>query len=274
VASDLLIIQTNMSIFQAFILGIIQGLTEFLPVSSSGHIELGKAILDIHLNEGLLFSLVLHAATALSTLVVFYKDIADLLKDIFKFEWNESTQYACKILLSMIPVGILGVVFKDEVEAIFSDNVLLVSIMLLITATLLAFTYFYAPQEGTEVSFRQAVIVGVAQAIAVAPGISRSGATIATSLLIGVDKSKAARFSFLMVLPPIIGANLLEVKDIIENPAELQVPTTALIVGFVTAFVVGWLACKLMIDIVKKGKLIWFAIYCAVVGSVGILYSL
>ncbi|MCS7004066.1 MAG: undecaprenyl-diphosphate phosphatase [Cytophagales bacterium] len=262
-----------MNVWEAILLGILQGLTEFLPVSSSGHIELGKAILGIHLEEGLLFSIVLHAATALSTCVVFYKDIFQIVRELLKFEWNDSAHYATKIIISMIPVGILGIFFKDEIESIFTNNVLLVSIMLWVTAILLAFSYWYASPQGTEVSFWQAFVIGVAQAIAVAPGISRSGATIATSLLIGVEKSKAARFSFLMVLPPILGANILEINDIIKNPSNLNVSEETLIAGFLAAFIVGWLACKFMIEIVKRGKLIWFAIYCGLVGSIGILFS-
>lgn len=263
-----------MNIIEAIILGIVQGLTEFLPVSSSGHIELGTVLLGVQSKENLLFSVVVHSATALSTIVVFRKDIADLFKGLFRFEWNESVEYIAKLLLSMIPVGLIGVFYKDQIEAFFGGDVLLVGFMLLLTATLLAMTY-YSRKQGGKVTYFKAIIIGMAQAIAILPGVSRSGATIATSLLIGVEKEKAARFSFLMVLIPIMGASLLEVKDYLEAP-ELAggISGMALLLGFLAAFISGLLACQWMISIVKKGKLIYFAIYCLIVGIIAILTAL
>lgn len=264
-----------MSLLDAIILGIIQGLTEFLPVSSSGHLEIGKALLNIHIKENLLFSIVLHAATALSTIIVFRKDILEILKGLFAFKWNEETQFSAKIILSMIPVGVIGVLFKDNIEVLFEGQVLLVGAMLLLTGALLLTTNYIKKEDGTKVSFFHSVIIGLAQAVAIIPGISRSGATIATSLLLGVDKAKAARFSFLMVLPPIMGANLLEVKKYLEMPeATVDISLTIMIAGFITAFVVGIIACNWMIGIVKKGKLTYFAAYCFIVGILSIGASL
>ncbi|MBU2915738.1 MULTISPECIES: undecaprenyl-diphosphate phosphatase [Reichenbachiella] len=255
-----------MSVIEALILGIIQGLTEFLPVSSSGHLELGSYFLGVQSEDNLLFSILVHGATALSTIVVFRKDILEIIQGLFKFQWNDETSFAAKILLSMIPVGLVGVLFEDQIEALFGGKILLVGAMLLVTAALLAFTYFSQKHEGS-VTFKSALIIGLAQAIAILPGVSRSGSTISTALLLGVNKEKAARFSFLMVLPPIIGAMLLKTKDLIEAP-ELAtgLPVTSLVVGFIAAFVAGLLACNWMISIVKKGKLIYFAVYCGVVG--------
>jgi len=262
-----------MSIFEAIILGIVQGLTEFLPVSSSGHIELGTAILNIQSKDNLLFSVVVHCATALSTIVVFRKDIIQIITGVFKLE-KEEINFVGKILLSMVPVGLIGVFFKDEVESFFGGNVMLVGFMLLITALLLAMTY-YARKQGGPVTYGKAIIIGIAQALAIMPGISRSGATIATGLLVGVEKEKAARFSFLMVLIPILGASLLEVKDFIEAPeAHAGLSTPALILGFLAAFISGLLACQWMISIVKRGKLIYFAIYCFIIGTIAIITAL
>lgn len=263
-----------MTIIEAIILGIVQGLTEFLPVSSSGHIELGTVLLGVQSKDNLLFSVVVHSATALSTIVVFRQDIADLFRGLFQFQWNESVQYIAKLLVSMIPVGLIGVFYKDQIEAFFGGDVLLVGFMLLLTATLLAMTY-YSRKEGGKVTYFKAIIIGMAQAIAILPGISRSGATIATALLIGVEKEKAARFSFLMVLIPIMGASLLEVKDFVEAPDQVSsISGLALLLGFIAAFVAGLLACKWMISIVKKGKLIYFAIYCFIVGVIAIITAL
>jgi len=263
-----------MSIIEAIILGIVQGLTEFLPVSSSGHIELGTVLLGVQSKDNLLFSVVVHSATALSTIVVFRKDIAQLFMGLFKFKWNDEVIYISKLLLSMVPVGLIGVFYKDQIEAFFGGDVLLVGFMLLLTATLLAMTY-YAKRQGGKVTYPKAFIIGMAQAIAILPGISRSGATIATSLLIGVEKERAARFSFLMVLLPIIGASLLEVKDFIEQPSlGSGISGMALFLGFIAAFTSGLLACQWMISIVKKGKLIYFSIYCFIVGIIAIITAL
>ncbi|GAB4332299.1 MAG: undecaprenyl-diphosphate phosphatase [Flammeovirgaceae bacterium] len=264
----------------AFLLGLIQGLTEFLPVSSSGHIELGKAILGYQMEEDLLFSVVLHVATALSTLIVFRTYIIDLLKDIFKFQWNEATQFAVKIIISMIPVGIVGVFFKDDIEQLFEGRVMFVGFMLLITGCLLLLTNFLEKRMkeqhvSGEVDYLRAFLIGISQAIAVTPGISRSGATIASGLLLGVEREKAARFSFLMVIPPILGACLLEIKDFVETPAMSgSINFGAMGIGFITAFLVGLIACRWMVELVKKGKLIYFAVYCLVVGSLSILLIL
>lgn len=257
---------------EAIILGIIQGLTEFLPVSSSGHLELGKAILGVEAKESLNFSIVVHGATVLSTIVVFRKEIWELIVGLFKFKWNNETDYIAKIAVSMIPVLIVGVFFKDQVESLFDGNIMFVGIMLIITATLLAFTY-YAKQRSKDISYKDAFIIGIAQALAVLPGLSRSGSTISTGLLLGNNKEKTAKFSFLMVLVPIIGANLL---DILKGTmtSDTAVATPELIIGFIAAFISGLLACSWMINIVKKGKLIYFAIYCLIVGLVAVSYSL
>lgn len=257
---------------EAIILGIIQGLTEFLPVSSSGHLELGKAILGVEAKESLNFSIVVHGATVLSTIVVFRKEIWELIVGLFKFKWNNETDYIAKIAVSMIPVLIVGVFFKDQVESLFDGNIMFVGIMLIITATLLAFTY-YAKQRSKDISYKDAFIIGIAQALAVLPGLSRSGSTISTGLLLGNNKEKTAKFSFLMVLVPIIGANLLDIlKGTMTSDTAVAAPE--LIIGFIAAFISGLLACSWMINIVKKGKLIYFAIYCLIVGLVAVSYSL
>ncbi|MGB0523398.1 MAG: undecaprenyl-diphosphate phosphatase [Flammeovirgaceae bacterium] len=266
-----------MSIIEAIILGIIQGLTEFLPVSSSGHIELGKVILDIHPKDPLLFSIVVHAATALSTIIIFWKDIWQIIKELLQFKWNTATQYTAKIALSMIPVGVVGVLWEDEIEALFDGKVLLVGAMLIITGLLLYFSTRAKETDG-EVSFFKAIVIGLAQAVAILPGISRSGATISTSLLLGVSREEAARFSFLMVLPPILGATLLKVKKYLEVSGEAtsavteQMNALTLGIGFLAAFLTGLLACTLMIRIVKQGRLIYFSIYCWIVGGIAVLY--
>lgn len=264
-----------MEILDAIILGIIQGLTEFLPVSSSGHIALAEAMLSdgkqLSADDNLLLTAILHSATALSTIVIFRKDIFQILRDLVKFEWNESTQFAGKIILSMIPVGIIGVFFKDEIEVFFQGNILLVGVMLLLTGFLLLFTHYVEPVKGEKVSFFRAFIIGLAQAIAIMPGISRSGATIATALLLKTDKVHAARFSFLMVLPPIFGATLLEIKDYMEvSVVQEGISIVALSAGFFAAFLTGLLACRWMIELVKKGKLFYFSLYCFAVGMIAI----
>ncbi len=259
-----------MTIIEAIILGIVQGLTEFLPVSSSGHIELGTVLLGAESADNLLFSVIVHCATALSTIVVFRKDIAEIIIGLFQFQWNTSTAYVAKIIVSMIPVGLIGIFLKDYVEGFFGGQVLLVGFMLLITGTLLAMTY-YARKQAGPVTFGKALIIGMAQAVAILPGISRSGATIATALLIGVEKERAARFSFLMVLAPILGASLLELKDYFEAPAAGgNISGGVLLIGFIAAFLSGLLACQWMISLVKKGKLIYFAVYCFIVGFIAI----
>ena len=262
-----------MNNFNALLLGIIQGLTEFLPVSSSGHLELGKAILgDTSVpEESLMFTVVVHFATALSTIVVFRKDIIELLKGLFSFSWNEETRFSTKIIVSMIPAVIVGLFFEEQLEALFGGNILLVGCMLIVTAVLL---YFADKAKDTQkkVSFSNAFIIGLSQAVAMLPGISRSGATISTSVLLGNDKGKAARFSFLMVIPLILGKIAKDILggDLTTSSGNVSV----LIIGFLGAFIAGLIACTWMIKLVKKSKLSWFAIYCLIVGFIAIGYSL
>lgn len=259
-----------MSWVEALILGIIQGLTEFLPVSSSGHLEIGSVVLDVQSSDNLLFAVIVHLATALATMVVFKEDILKIIVDLLKFEWNESTQFVVKILASMVPVFIVAIFMKDQIEELFTGNMLLVGSMLLITGLLLLFAHY--KKSGTDsVGYVGAVLIGLAQAFAVLPGISRSGATISTALLLGVERAKAARFSFLMVLIPILGASLLELLEFADNPSAHSIELFSLIVGFIAAFIAGFVACKWMIAIVKRGKLTYFAIYCFVIGLIAII---
>jgi undecaprenyl-diphosphatase len=263
-----------MSAFEALILGILQGLTEFLPVSSSGHLELGTYLLGIKNSNNLLFAIIVHGATALSTLVVFRKDIYEIIKGLLKFEWNESTKFSLKIILSMIPVGIIGILFEEKIEALFTGNILFVASMLAVTGLLLLLTHFSKPQTG-EVTIFKSIMIGIAQAMAILPGISRSGATISTALLLGIDRTKAAKFSFLMVLPPILGATLLKFLDFLESPEIADgISTLSLSVGFIAAFISGLLACTWMIKIVQKGKLIHFAYYCFIISGFVLIYTL
>jgi undecaprenyl-diphosphatase len=256
----------------AIILGIIQGLTEFLPVSSSGHLELGKAILGDNSvpEESLLFTVVLHFATALSTIVVFRKDVWEILSGLFQFKWNEETRFSLKIIISMLPATFIGLFFEEQLEAFFGGDIRFVGFMLLITAVLLYFAD-RAKDTDRKVTYKNAFIVGIAQAIAMLPGISRSGATISTSVLLGVDKTKAARFSFLMVVPLIIGKMG---KDIMSGELSFESENTfAMAVGFIAAFFAGMAACTWMIQLVRKSKLTYFAIYCLLVGLIAIGYS-
>ncbi len=262
-----------MEIIDAIILGIVQGLTEFLPVSSSGHLELGKAILGDNSvpEESLLFTVVLHFATALSTIVVFRKDIVTILKGFFSFKWNEDTQFISKIIVSMIPAIIIGLFFEEQLEQLFGGNIMLVGFMLIITGILL-FLADKAKQTNKKVSFKNAFIIGVSQAVAMIPGISRSGATISTSVLLGNDKTKAARFSFLMVVPLIFGKMA---KDLFSRDLTFDSENfVALSIGFVAAFIAGLFACTWMIALVKKSKLAYFAVYCAIVGLIAIAFSI
>jgi len=262
-----------MSVVEAIILGIIQGLTEFLPVSSSGHLELAKVILGDNSvpEESMLMTVVLHGATALSTIIVFRKDIVDLVKGLFRFKNNEEFKFSLNIVLSMIPAAAVGVLLDEEIEAFFGGKVLLVGSMLLITAALLIFAD-KAKNTDKKVGIKEAIIVGISQAIAILPGISRSGATISTSVLLGIDREKAARFSFLMVVPLILGKMA---KDILDGAFDsIDGSLLNYGIGFVAAFVTGILACTWMIKLVKKSKLSYFAYYCLVVGLVAIVYSL
>ncbi|MFA9390575.1 MAG: undecaprenyl-diphosphate phosphatase [Prolixibacteraceae bacterium] len=257
-----------MEILQAIILGLIQGLTEFLPVSSSGHLEIGHVLFGIEGESSLLFDVILHGATVLSTLVVFRKDIIELFKGLFEFKWNEPTKYVSKLLLSALPVGIAGVLFKDQIESLFLGNLLWVGSALLLTAALLAFANFARAGE-RKIGYIDAIMIGVAQMLAVVPGISRSGSTIATGMILGNSKTDLAKFSFLMVILPILGANFLTLASG-DLSAKTDVSVVPMVAGFIAAFVSGLLACKWMVNIVRKGKLIYFAIYCAIVGSIAI----
>src|SRR5574344_2766840 len=257
--------------FEAIILGIIQGLAEFLPISSSGHLIIGKELLGIENSENVVFETVVHAATVLSTITILWKEISNLFLKSIKFQWNDETQYLCKIAISMIPVLIVGLFFKDTVEALFGEGVILVGIMLLVTALLLALTKFVKFKERKDVGFVSALIIGLAQAVAVLPGLSRSGTTIATGLLLGNKKESIAQFSFLMVIVPVLGEALLNVKDVLDQGFAVAmngISFSAILIGFLAAFITGCLACRWMINIVKKGKLIWFAVYCVVIGVI------
>ena len=261
--------------FEALILGVLQGLTEYLPVSSSGHLAIGSALFGIQGEDNLTFTIAVHVATVLSTLVILWKEIGWIFRGLFKFEMNAETKYVINILVSMIPIGIVGVFFKDYVEEIFGSGLLIVGCMLLLTALLLAFSYYAKPRLKENISMKDAFIIGLAQACAVMPGLSRSGTTIATGLLLGDNKAKLAQFSFLMVIPPILGEALLDGMKMMKGEAVAgDIPTLSLVVGFLAAFVSGCVACKWMINIVKKGKLIYFAIYCAIAGAVTIACTL
>ncbi len=261
--------------FEALVLGLLQGLTEYLPVSSSGHLAIGSALFGIEGEENLAFTIVVHVATVFSTLVILWKEIDWIFKGLFKFRMNDETRYVINIVISMIPIGIVGVFFKDQVEAIFGSGLLVVGCCLLLTAALLTFSYYYKPRQKAEISKKDAFIIGLAQACAVLPGLSRSGSTIATGLLLGDDKAKLAQFSFLMVIPPILGEALLDGMKLMKGEAIAgDIPTLSLVIGFVAAFVSGCLACKWMINIVKKGKLVYFGIYCAIAGAVTLVLNL
>ncbi len=259
---------------QALVLGLLQGLTEYLPVSSSGHLTIGSYLFGLNGEDNLAFTVVVHVATVLSTLVVLWKEIDWILKGLFKFKMNDETKYFINILISMIPVGIVGVFFKEQVEEVFGSGLLIVGCMLLVTAALLVFSYYARPRQRENISPLHAFIIGLAQAVAVLPGLSRSGSTIATGLLLGNKKEKLAQFSFLMVIPPILGESLLDVvKGLKGEEAFGGIDALPLIVGFVAAFVSGCVACKWMINIVKKGKLVWFGVYCAIAGAATIVFS-
>ena len=265
-----------MNWFEALLLGLLQGLTEYLPISSSGHLAIGSALFGIEGEENMAFTVLVHVATVCSTLVILWKEIVWIFRDLFKFKMNAGTKYAINILVSMIPIGIVGVFFKDKVEAIFGSGLVVVGCCLLVTAALLAFSYYAKPRQKEHISLKDAFIIGLGQALAVLPGLSRSGTTIATGLLLGNKKEKLAQFSFLMVIPPILGEALLGCVDMIsEGTAAVMgnISATALIVGFLSAFVAGCAACKWMINIVRKGKLIYFAVYCAIAGVLTLILS-
>ena len=268
-----------MSWWEALLLGILQGLTEYLPVSSSGHLTILQDIMGLHISSAaeLEFDVIVHVATVLSTIVILWKEIAGLFKGTFTtLQWNEEKNYVAKILVSMIPVFVVGMFFKDYVEEIFGSGLLIVGICLLITALLLTFSYLAKPRQREDISYGHAFIIGIAQAVAVLPGLSRSGSTIATGLMLGDKKEKLAQFSFLMVIIPILGEAFLDIIKFIKDPSLIQdgLGIIAVIIGFLAAFISGCFACKFMINLVKKGKLIWFAVYCAVVGAAVLIYSL
>ena len=259
-----------METLEAIILGAVQGLTEFLPVSSSGHLQLAKELLGVEIEENLTFDVTLHAATVLSTIVVLWSEIWRLVRGVFSRGMNPQKSYFLKLVISMIPIGIVGFLLRDKIDALLGSEYIMVVVgcMLLFTATLLTFAYYARPRQRDTISYRDAFIIGVGQAVAAMPGLSRSGTTIATGLLLGNEKSAVATFSFLMVLAPILGQTILDVAD--GGMAVSDIGMMPLVAGFITAFIVGCLACKFMIGIVKRGKLIWFALYCAIVGVVAI----
>ncbi|MDR1896458.1 MAG: undecaprenyl-diphosphate phosphatase [Prevotellaceae bacterium] len=261
-----------MNWIEAFILGIVQGLTEFLPVSSSGHLLLSKEILGIENAGNATFEVLVHAATVMSTLTVFRNDILKLFAGLFKFKYNQETEYVFKIVVSMIPVMIVGLLFKEQVESLFGEGPAFVGSMLLLTAVLLLLTHFLK-KEGKPISYGNAFIIGLAQACAVLPGLSRSGATISTGLLLGNDRNEIARFSFLMVLVPILGEALLDLTGGDFSPSKSGIAIIPLIVGFAGAYLSGLVACKLMIKLVSQVKLYWFSVYCAIVGIIAIVYT-
>ena len=254
---------------QALMLGLLQGLTEYLPVSSSGHLAIGSYLFGIEGEENLAFTVAVHVATVLSTFVILWSEIEWLIRGIFKGKMNAETRYMLNIIVSMIPVGVVGVFFKDQVEAVFGSGLFIVGIMLLVTAALLTFSYYAKPRQKEHISMLDAFIIGLAQACAVMPGLSRSGSTIATGLLLGNKKESLAQFSFLMVIPPILGEALLDVVKGLKGEETFGgIDALPLTVGFLAAFLSGCLACKWMINIVKKGKLIYFGIYCAIVAVI------
>ncbi|MDR2126186.1 MAG: undecaprenyl-diphosphate phosphatase [Prevotellaceae bacterium] len=259
-----------MNWFEALVLGLVQGFTEFLPVSSSGHLLIGAKLFGTDSAENMSFAITVHAATVLSTIIVFRKTIIHLFAGLFKFKWNTETDYIAKLAVSMIPVAIAGIFFKDRIEAIFGSGLVIVGICLFVTALLLAFSYYFKPRTKNNISFTDSFIIGIAQAIAVLPGLSRSGSTIATGLLLGNKKENAAQFSFLMVLIPVAGEALLDLlKGGFANGASIS--NAALITGFLSAFVAGLFACTVMLNIVKRGKLVWFSVYCLIAGTVALL---
>ncbi|WP_406603410.1 undecaprenyl-diphosphate phosphatase [Neolewinella aurantiaca] len=258
-----------MELLKALVLGIVQGLTEFLPVSSSGHLELAKWIMqdDSLAAESMLMTVTLHAATALATLVVFRKDVLEIISDLFKFKWNDGTKFSALIILSMVPAAVVGVLFDDLLEALFDKQIVLVACMLILTGLLL-FLADRARNTNKDVGFKDAVIIGLAQAVAILPGISRSGATISTSVLLGIDREKSARFSFLMVVPLILGKMA---KDLLDGDFSGTVSIPELSIGFIAAFLTGIAACVWMIKLVKKAELKWFAYYCFAVAAIVLL---
>ena len=267
-----------MNWLEALILGIVQGLTEFLPVSSSGHLEIGQALLGTSGEENLTFAVIVHTATVLSTLVILWREVQNLFKGTFTtLQWNAEKDYVAKILVSMIPVFVVGMFFKDQVEAFFGNGLLLVGICLLVTAFLLALSEWLQTKRqgaGHEVTYKDAILIGIAQACAVLPGLSRSGTTIATGLLCGVKKESVAQFSFLMVLIPILGEAFLDLLKLLQGELNSELGVAPAVVGFLAAFVSGCFACRFMIEVVRRQRLVWFALYCTIIGVTAIIATL
>jgi len=264
-----------MSWLEGIVLGIIQGLTEFLPVSSSGHLAVAGTLFGLEGKDNMAFAVLVHFATILSTVVVFRKEIAGLFKGLFSFRWNDETKMVSKLLLSMIPVAIVGLFLKNVVEVFFGNGLFPVSTMLITTAIILFITKFPVQISKSDISFRDAFIIGMAQACAVLPGLSRSASTIVTGLLLGNKREKVARFSFLMVIVPVLGEALLDVVKVVKGghvAVFSSLPAGMLIGGFLSAFVCGVLACKWMIELVKKGQLFYFSIYCLLLGLFVLFY--
>lgn len=263
--------------WQALLLGMVQGLTEFLPVSSSGHLTIAQTLLGVEFAEGdmLLFDVLVHAATVCSTLLILWKEVAWVLKGTFTTpQWNDEKRYAGKILLSMVPVFVIGMFFKDYVEIIFGHGMVVVGVCLLLTAALLTFAQYARPRQKEQIGWLDSLIIGLSQAVAVLPGLSRSGTTIATGILLGNKKEQVAQFSFLMVLIPILGEAFLDVLDILQGEVTTMLSPVCMLIGFISAFVVGAAACKWMISVVKRQKLIYFAIYCLLIGGFALCYGL
>ncbi|MFO8054305.1 MAG: undecaprenyl-diphosphate phosphatase [Bacteroidales bacterium] len=262
-----------MSWFEALILGLLQGLTEFLPVSSSGHLELGGVLFGLEDPDNFFtFNIIVHGATFMSVVVIFGRDIVSLLLNFFRFQWNAEMKFAVLLIVSAIPTGVAGLLFEEQVEDLFEGRVVFVGIMLLITAALLLLTR-YAPRKQNDVTLKSALLIGVAQTLAILPGISRSGATISTALYFGIERGKAIRFSFLMVLIPIFGANFLKILSLSEGSGSASSGIAPLILGAVSAFIAGVIACKWMLNIVRKGNIAYFSIYCVIIGVLAIIFG-
>ena len=260
-----------MEIWEAIVLGILQGLTEFLPVSSSGHLELANFFFGIEEPNNLAFTMAVHLGTVMSTIVVFWRELGRLVVGLFKFRLNDETIFVINLIISLLPILFIGLMFRDQIEGLFTNNLTLVGAMLLVTAALLIFAQRAKP-KGRPITPQNAFIMGIAQAVAVLPGLSRSGATISTGLMLGVKREEVSKFSFLMVLAPVIGMNLL---DLVKGDfVGASVGNAAVAAGFITAFLTGMLACRWMIRLVNRGKLTWFAVYCCALGLFSVIYSI
>lgn len=278
-----------MDTLQALLLGIVQGLAEYLPISSSGHLEIAQGLLGLDLSgaDALQFDIMLHVATVLSTIVILWREFSGMCVSFFTLKKDENTSLVCKILVSCIPVGIVGLFFKDSIEQFYGHNLTVVGTCLLVTAALLAFAYYSRTRSlikksgtdgsasiGRPISYVDAFVIGCAQAVAVLPGLSRSGSTIATGIMLGDRRDSVARFSFLMVIIPILGQAVLDlVKGMKDGGFDSSVGFMPMLVGFMASFIVGCIACKWMLEIVRRGRLVWFAVYCAIVGAVCLIFQ-